>query len=155
MWLFGLFIAVPLIEIALFVVVGGWLTLWPTLALVVLSAMLGSWVIRRQGRVAGLELQRAMSEMRDPGRPLAEGAMVVLAGVLLVLPGFLTDSLGLLLLIPLVRRALLARMAARIVSVRGRAEWRDPATGDTIETEYHEVDPDRKPLPGRSGWTRP
>ena len=155
MWLFGLFIAVPLIEIALFVVVGGWLTLWPTLALVVLSAMLGSWVIRRQGRVAGLELQRAMSEMRDPGRPLAEGAMILLAGMLLVLPGFFTDTLGLLLLIPLIRRVILARMAARIVTVRSRSEWRGAPSGDTIETEYHEVDSDRQPLPGQSGWTRP
>ena len=70
MWLFGLFVAVPLIEIALFITVGGWLTLWPTLAIVVLTAVIGSWVVRRQGAAALAELQRAMSDLRDPGRPL-------------------------------------------------------------------------------------
>ncbi|MDO9525066.1 MAG: FxsA family protein [Gemmobacter sp.] len=154
MWLFGLFVALPLIEIALFVIVGGWLTLWPTLALVVLTTVLGSFVVRRQGRAAMAGLQRTMQELRQPAQPLADGAMILLAGVLLILPGFFTDSLGLLLLIPPVRSVIVRALAARVVVVRSQADWRRGGVGDAIETEYHEVKPDQKPLPGQSGWTQ-
>lgn len=175
MWLFGLFVAVPLIEIALFVTVGGWLTLWPTLAIVLLTAVVGSLILRRQGARALAEVQASVSGLRDPMRPLAEGAMILVAGLLLLTPGFFTDALGFALLVPPVRRTLLAvlaaRMSAQVVAMRrtsayrgtaGAGAWPPNRPGDTIETEYHEVGED-VPLPqdstdtgprGASGWTR-
>ncbi|TMV71216.1 FxsA family protein, partial [Thioclava sp. BHET1] len=66
MWLFAIFVLLPLIEISLFITIGSWLTLWPTLAIVLLSAVVGSALIRRQGAMTMMELRRAMEGMRDP-----------------------------------------------------------------------------------------
>ena len=95
MWLLIAFIAVPLIEIALFIQVGGAIGLWPTLALVVLTALLGTWLLRLQGTMALAELRRSFSEVEDPSEPLAHGAMILFAGALLLTPGFFTDVVGL------------------------------------------------------------
>jgi UPF0716 protein FxsA len=91
--------------------------------------------------------------MDDPLEPLAHGAVIVLAGVLLLTPGFLTDTLGLLLLVPAVRTALLRHLAGR-VKVRAAA-WGQarPAHAEVIEGEYEVYDPgprDAPPLPPRS-----
>lgn len=147
MWLVPLFIAVPLIEIALFIIVGGWLTLWPTLALVVATALAGTALIRHQGLRTLEELRGAFDRLDDPLQPLAHGAMIVLAGLLLLTPGFLTDAAGLLLLVPAVRRALLRRLAARVrVAAAGMAEGGTPwdarfAHGEVIEGEWSELRP--------------
>ena len=98
--LFLALLAVPIIEIALFIQVGGLIGLWPTLAIVLLTAMLGSQLIRAAGLGAFLALRSSISDMRDPTGPLFDGAMILLSGALLLTPGFLTDSIGLLLLIP-------------------------------------------------------
>ena len=161
MLLFALFLSIPLIEIALFILVGGWLTLWPTLALVVLTAVIGSALVRRQGLATLGRVQRSLHEMTDPATPLAHGAMILLAGVLLITPGFFTDTLGFLLLVPAVRGWLLRRIAARVVvmGTPGRAappRW-PRARDDVIDAEATEIDPDAPSLPPRrrSGWTRP
>ena len=80
MWLLALFVAVPMIEIALFIQVGGLIGLWPTLGLVLLSALVGSWLVREQGLGALADLQRSMSELRDPTEPFAHGLMILFAG---------------------------------------------------------------------------
>ncbi|MDO5614239.1 MAG: FxsA family protein, partial [Paracoccus sp. (in: a-proteobacteria)] len=85
MWLLLLFVAVPLIEIGLFIQVGGAIGLWPTLALVLAGAVLGVIVMRANALRTSYEGQRALAELRDPTRPLAHGALVMLAGALLVL----------------------------------------------------------------------
>jgi UPF0716 protein FxsA len=150
MWLFALFLSVPLIEIALFITVGGWITLWPTLGLVVLTAVIGSALVRHQGLKQLQRLADAMNTMRDPVSPMAHGLLIVLAGILLITPGFFTDALGFLLLVPLVRSAILARIAARVIVAAPRAT----AQGDEIvEGEFEEVPPARTGLPP-SGWTR-
>ena len=74
MWLFAVFLAVPLIEIALFVTVGGWIGLWPTLGIVVLTAVAGTALVRREGLRAIEELRGAFERLDDPARPLAHGA---------------------------------------------------------------------------------
>ena len=107
MWLFVIFVLVPLIEIALFIQVGGWLTLWPTLAIVVATAVAGTALVRRQGLQVLGQAQRALDELGDPLAPLAHGAMILFAGALLLTPGFLTDAVGFALLVPAVRVALL------------------------------------------------
>ena len=114
MWLLALFVAVPLIEIALFIVVGGWLTLWPTLGVVLATGMLGTLLVHRQARAVLADLRRSSQGLGNPLSPLAHGALIVMAGVLLLTPGFFTDAVGLALLIPLVRRAVIAALARRV-----------------------------------------
>merc|ERR1711974_332073 len=87
MRLFWLFLAVPIIEIALFIQVGGLIGLWPTLAIVVLTAIIGTGLMRSQGAQAWREIQSSFGEMRDPTRPLAHGVMILMAGMLLLTPG--------------------------------------------------------------------
>lgn len=166
MWLFGLVLALPIVEIALFIQVGGLIGLWPTLLLVILSAMLGSWVIRSQGRRAMADLQKAMQDLSDPARPMAHGALIVLAGILLIIPGFATDLVGLALLVPAVRDLVLRRLAARMPVTRVSVGF-PPRRDDVIDGDFVvETDPDDQPpagssgrqaLPGHnrpSGWTR-
>ncbi len=174
MWLFVLFVMIPLIEIALFIQIGGWLTLWPTLAIVVATAALGAFLARLEGARTLAQIQRALDELKDPATPLAHGAMILFAGALLLTPGFLTDAVGFALLLPPVRTALL-RLAIRR-GIVGRAQHpsaagaeaapgsgpRGPGSGpqragrvDIIEGEFEEHDsPPRTGPPGGSGWTR-
>lgn len=156
--IFLLFLAIPLIEIALFITIGGWLTLWPTLALVVVTAVIGSALVRQQGLAAIGQIQRATSELRDPTAPIAHGAMILLAGFLLITPGFFTDTLGFLLLVPPVRAALLRQIAARIVVLGTRSARPHPGFGgpprwpdaheDVIDGDATEIRPETRPLPG-------
>jgi len=96
-------LGLPLLEIATFVVVGSEIGVLWTIALVVLSSIAGSILLRVQGFGALARIRRELDAGRDPGRELAHGAMIMLAGVLLLLPGFVTDLIGLLLFIPQVR----------------------------------------------------
>ncbi|WBU63804.1 FxsA family protein [Paracoccus aerodenitrificans] len=111
-----LFILIPIIEIALFIQVGGLIGLWPTIGLVLLSAVVGMMLIRSQGRRALADLQDSFRSMRDPTRPLAHGAMILFSGALMLTPGFFTDTVGLLLLIPAVRDWIM-RLAGRRMTV--------------------------------------
>lgn len=157
MWLVLIFIVVPLIEIGLFIQVGGLIGLWPTLAIILGMAFLGSWLLRREGARAFLDLRQSMTERRDPSETMAHGALILFAGVLLITPGFFTDAVGLALLIRPVRNLAIGaiRRRFRIVSVGGAAAGgaRSGADGDIIDAEY--TDLDGKPLGGPpSGWTR-
>ena len=130
--LFILFILVPVIEIALFIQVGGLIGLWPTIGLVLLSAFLGMTLIRSQGRRALSDLQQSFQTLGDPTRPLAHGAMILLAGALLLTPGFFTDTIGLLLLIPGVRDWLMRRAGRHVTVTRqgfGFDSAREPRHG--------------------------
>lgn len=105
-WLFAGFVIVPVVEIVLFYYVGSAIGIWPTLALVVLTAFVGSWLVSRQGRATWVEFQRQIAAGEPPTRTIVHGAMILVAGALLLTPGFLTDVVGLLLLVPGVREAL-------------------------------------------------
>lgn len=107
------FIAVPLAEIWLFVVIGGRIGLAPTLLVVVATAVVGSSLVVRQGRGTWEDLIDDLAVGRFPGRTLAHGAMILVAGALLLTPGFLTDAVGFLLLVPAVRESLRRRLARR------------------------------------------
>jgi UPF0716 protein FxsA len=155
LWLFLVFVALPIVEIALFVVIGGEIGVLWTLTLVVLAAAVGLAVIRAQGVNALGRLQESVDRGADPVGPIADAALKVVAGLLLIVPGFLTDALGILLLLPPVRRALIAHGAGR-VTVRAADYARTRRPPETIEVDYEIVgeDPARRP-PGASGWTRP
>jgi UPF0716 protein FxsA len=164
--IFLLLVAVPIIEIALFIQVGGWLGLWPTLGIVILTAIIGTVLLRAQGLATLGELQRRLSTGEDPSATLAHGAMILVAGVLLLTPGFFTDGVGFLLLTPLVRAAAIRFARARMARVdpgmggpAGPGYGHSPKTGpETVDGEYEIVDPDdgapgggRR---GKSGWVQ-
>lgn len=159
MWLLIAFIAVPMIEIALFIQVGGLLGLWPTLLIVLLTAICGSYLVRHQGLREMGNLQRSFSELNDPTEPLANGAMILFAGALLLTPGFFTDALGLSLLIPQVRQSVFRWAKSRVNIQRfemgGQAEPARSRPDDrVIDGDFEEVQPE-KTRPGTpSGWTR-
>jgi UPF0716 protein FxsA len=117
-WLFAGFVIVPVIEIVLFYFVGTSIGIWPTLALVILTAFIGSWLVSRQGRATWMEFRRELSAGEVPTRTIVHGAMILVAGALLLTPGFLTDVVGLMLLVPAVREALRRWGVGRI-----RSRW--------------------------------
>lgn len=151
------FLLLPIVEIALFIQVGHLIGVLPTIALVILAAVAGVAVMRRQGLAALADAQRSLQELRDPSRPMAHGALVLLAGGLLVLPGFLTDAAGLILLIPAVRAWLIDRVKGRVARhpSAAAAAWTRPRQ-PVIDAEYVVID-EAPPSPGPrspSGWTR-
>ena len=156
MWLFVLFVTVPLIEIALFIQVGGWIGLWPTLGIVVLTAILGTWLVRQQGAHAIRRLRGTINELRDPTEPLAHGAMILFAGALLLTPGFFTDAVGFALLLPPIRGAAF-RWLKRRVKVQQFRYGNRPGSApnpDIIDAEYTELRERKRPTHEPSGWTR-
>ncbi len=166
MWLLAAFIGVPLIEIALFIQVGGLLGLWPTLLIVVLTAMAGTALVRSQGMAALGNIQRSLDRFDNPGAPLAHGALILVSGVLLLTPGFFTDAIGFALLVPAVRDRVIAVLRKRITvhavhtgTATPGANTRPgrPGRPGIIDGEFQEIDPDSIP-PRRgdapSGWSR-
>lgn len=158
MWLLIAFLAVPMIEIGLFIQVGGIIGLWWTLAIVLVTAVAGSFLVRMQGALALAQLRGALGELRDPTEPIAHGALILFAGALLLTPGFFTDTVGVLLLIPPVRAAVLRYLAARVrverFTVGGMPPRREPHRPDVIDGEFHEIDSERPISDRPSGWTR-
>lgn len=157
MWLLIAFIAVPMIEIALFIKVGGFIGLWPTLGIVIATAVIGSVLVRMQGALALAQLRSSLQELRDPTEPIAHGALILLAGALLVTPGFFTDTLGLLLLVPPVRAAVLRYLARKVRVERftvGPTPRREPHRPDVIDGDFVELDPDEEKPRRPSGWTQ-
>lgn len=149
MWLLIAFIAVPLIEIGLFIQVGGAIGLWPTLLIVLVTALLGTFLVRTQGALALGQLRSSFSDMRDPTEPLVHGAMILFAGALLLTPGFFTDALGFALLIPAVRSAAYRNIRARVniqsfgtpggAANHSGGPARSADQGDVIDAEYQEI----------------
>lgn len=91
---------VPLMEIAAFVLIGGQIGVWATLAMVVVTAIIGSFLLRWQGVSLLRRIQGEMAAQRLPAKDLVRGAMLVIAGILLLTPGFVTDTIGFLLFVP-------------------------------------------------------
>lgn len=159
MWLFVLFLAIPLIEIALFIQIGGIIGLWPTLAIVIITAFAGTWLMKTQGLMAMNNLRNSFSELRDPTEPLAHGAMILVAGALLLTPGFFTDATGFLLLIPPVRSAVYKYIRSRVkvqsFDMGGRPQNPHQSSDTITDVEYEEVTPtETSGKPGDSGWTK-
>lgn len=168
MWLFLAFLAVPLIEIALFIQVGGLIGLWPTLGIVILTAIIGTSLMRSQGAAAMNNLRGSFSRLDDPTEPLAHGAMILLAGALLLTPGFFTDAVGFALLTPPFRAMVLAWARKRVnVQTFQMGSQTDPfakrphgpAPGadqraDVVDADYTEVEPPKHPTHTPSGWTK-
>ncbi len=162
--LFLLFIAIPLIEITLFIQLGGLIGLGWTLFIVVATAILGAAMVRSQGAMAMERLRRSMADLDDPSEPLAHGAMILFSGALLLTPGFFTDAVGFALLVPRIRQALFgwARKRLRVQSFQmgpGGAPDRGPGNrrpprDRVVDAEFEDIPPDQPPRDEGSGWTR-
>ena len=158
---------IPLLEIAAFVIIGGQIGVFATLALVVVTAIIGSILLRIQGFGLINRIQTEMNARRVPARELVHGVMLLVAGVLLLTPGFVTDAAGFLLFVPPVRDAVWSFVRNRIQVVSttstgfssqpGREGGTATGSGSTIDldaddfardpdptTPWGEDEPDRK-----------
>jgi UPF0716 protein FxsA len=114
--LFVAFVVVPLVEIYVLIQVGQVIGAWWTILLLILDSLLGSWLIKREGGRAWQALRTALETGRMPARELADGALILVGGTLMLSPGFVTDALGIVLILPFTRpaaRRLLTRVVAR------------------------------------------
>jgi UPF0716 protein FxsA len=158
--LVALFIVVPIIEIYAIIQIGSLIGVWPTVALLIADAVLGSLLLRHQGRGAWRRFNAALAERRFPGREVADGLLIAVGGTLLLTPGFVTDIFGAILLIPPTRaivRRLMRGYAARrflIMGMPGPAGRAGPAGPATSSRHYdydgtaEEIDADDPRLPG-------
>ena len=137
------FIVVPLAEIYVLIQVGQVIGVWWTILLLIADSVLGTWLIRREGGRAWRALQTALSSGRMPARELADGALILIGGTLMLAPGFVTDAVGILLILPLTRpvaRRLLTTVVARRLVVVPSSSRRPPGEGPVVPGEV--VDPE-------------
>ncbi|EEX94998.1 phage T7 F exclusion suppressor FxsA [Vibrio orientalis CIP 102891 = ATCC 33934] len=137
-----LFIFVPIIEIGLFIQVGGFLGLWPTIALVLITAFVGASLVRSQGLQTLMSVQNRLQQGELPAQQIFEGVMLAVAGVLLLTPGFMTDALGMLVLLP-APRAMIAKylMSKMVVKSMGSNGFHGSFQGDQFGQSPFEQDP--------------
>ncbi|MGY3685279.1 FxsA family protein [Vibrio coralliilyticus] len=155
-----MFIFVPIIEIGLFISVGGYLGLWPTIALVLITAFVGASLVRSQGLQTLMSVQNRLQQGELPAQQILEGVMLAVSGVLLLTPGFMTDALGMLVLLPAPRAAMAKYLMSKMTvqSVGGGFQGgfgsgnfqqgpfeqdpfnQQPKDGNTFEGEYERKD---------------
>jgi UPF0716 protein FxsA len=138
-----LFIVVPLAELYVIVRVGGTIGVLPTIGILLVDSLVGAALLRAQGSVAWRRFNQVLAEGRWPGREVADGALVLVGGTLLITPGFITDAVGLSLLLPPSRAAIRGGLA-RILGRRLQAGQRVFVWG------AGRVPPSQR-QPGRSG----
>ena len=139
------FLFLPLVEIALFIAVGRAIGLLPTLALVILAAIAGGMVLRQQGLGVISRLRNNVSAGTIPGRTMFDAMLIGAAAVLLVLPGFLSDIVALLLLVPPVRGWIFKALAGRVRVVETTTSYRrydapGAETSNWRDTEIKAID---------------
>ncbi len=154
-----LFLAVPLTEIAVFILVGSQIGVLPTILFVLLTAVAGATLLRIQGFGVLSRIRSQLDAGRLPGRDLGNAAMILAAGVLLLTPGFVTDTIGLMLFIPPVRDSIWRFLASRVTIVTGVGGSRGQPGGKAGRDGVVDLDPDeftvREPgvrKPGDSPW---
>lgn len=136
------FIVVPLVEIYVLIQVGQVIGVWWTILLLVADSVLGTWLIRREGGRAWRALQTALSTGRMPAKELADGALILVGGTLMLAPGFVTDGIGVLLILPLTRpvaRRVLTTVVARRLVIVPPGSRKPPGDGPVVPGEV--VDP--------------
>lgn len=136
--LLALFVMIPIVEIYLLIKVGGLIGAWPTVGLVLLTAVAGAALLRHQGFATLARAQATLARGEIPAIEMLEGVVVLVGGALLLTPGFFTDTLGLLCLIPSLRRRLVLWVIRRGVVVS--PPRRDQRGSRTLEGEYWKDD---------------
>lgn len=157
-WLVALvFVGVPLLEIYLLVQLGQVVGAWWTIAILLAAGILGSYLVKREGSRAWRALRSALASGRMPATELADGALVLVGGTLLVTPGFATDAVGLFCILPFTRpvaRRVLARVIGRRLVVRavmdpGMGRREGPPTGPRADQGRRRGVPPSGPRPGQ------
>ncbi|MGB0920333.1 MAG: FxsA family protein [Alphaproteobacteria bacterium] len=138
--LFALFIGVPVAEIGLFIEVGGWIGLWPTLVTVILTALIGTALLRAQGFSVMTRAQEALNRGEVPVDEGVHGVFLLVAGLLLLTPGFLTDAIGFALFIPPLRLAI-GRKIWQAIQNSPNFQMHSNFDG-SFDTSWQEVEPD-------------
>lgn len=138
------FIVLPILEITLLIRVGSVIGVLPTIALVIGTAAAGAWLLRREGLGVLARVRAALDAGQMPARELLDGAAILIGGVLLLTPGFITDALGLFCLLPATRRLLIDLLARQVTVVaaggfRGQA-GRQARGSRTIDGEFRRED---------------
>ena len=152
--LVALFIVVPIVELYVIIQIGSLIGVWPTIALLIADALLGSLLLRHQGRDAWRRFNTALAERRFPGREVADGLLIAVGGTLLLTPGFVTDIFGLIFLIPptraIVRRLLRGYMGRRfiVVGAPGPTGAGPSRQAYDFDATAEEVDAEDPRLPG-------
>jgi UPF0716 protein FxsA len=143
-----LFIVVPLLELYVILAVGDAIGWWQTILLLALDSVLGSMLLRAQGRAVWRRFNETMAAGRVPHKELQDGIAVIFGGALLLTPGFLSDILGVLLLLPptraLILRLVMRRLSKRIETRVVSSGTRTPRQGADVEgsaTEYPPAEP--------------
>jgi len=149
--LVALFIAVPIAELAVIIRVGESIGVWWTIAILVVDSILGSLLMRSQGRAAWRRFNATLQGGRAPAREVADGVLVIFGGALLLTPGFLTDIFGLLFLLPPTRaviRRVFLRQALRRMTVSMTAGPRPPRRAGQRDDDLEGTAVDAEPRPG-------
>jgi len=145
-----LFIVVPIAELYVIIQVGQAIGVWPTLALLLADALLGSFLLKHQGRGAWRRFNEALAQRRFPGKEVVDGLLIVIGGTLLLAPGFLTDIVGLFFLIPPTRaiaRRLLRRFTVGRFVVVGMPGGRGPGPGPAGASRDYDYDATAEEVP--------
>lgn len=157
MWLFFILVLVPIIEIGLFIQVGGFIGLWPTLAIVIATAFAGTLLLRAQGTATLGKLQTELKSGQNPANSIAHGALILISGIVLLTPGFFTDAIGILLLLPPIRVLVIAwgkkNMVNATIYTHGMGND-TPRNPDIMEGEFTVEEPNENTSKGDSGWTK-
>ena len=138
---FLLVLIIPFVEIYLLLKVGGIIGAFPTIFLVVFTAVLGTWLLRQQGFATFQRLQANLAQGTIPAYEMIEGPIILVGGILLLTPGFITDLLGLACLIPPLRRKIAQYIIENyLVQTGGQFQWGKPKDKDVLEGEYRKED---------------
>lgn len=139
----ALFIGIPVLELYLLIQVGGQIGAFPTVFLTIATAMTGIWLVRRQGVSVLFRVREVLDRGETPALEMLEGTLLLVAGLALLLPGFATDTLGFVLLVPVVRRVIV-RYAVRRVRVNDTVvvtQYRSEESGrSSIEGDWKRLD---------------
>ncbi len=160
-----LFLAIPAAEIYLFIEVGGQIGTWPTITMIFGTAVIGGAILRYQGRQMIERAREQVARREMPVAEIAQGAVLVVAALLLLTPGFITDAFGALLLIPVLRRLVLGLLLLAIrARLRDKTRPAGPgggaATGKVIDGEFEDISSSQGPddsqdQPGQPGGQPP
>lgn len=158
--LFILFVAMPFIELALLIYLGQQLGFWPTIAIVLVTALIGAFVLQQQGLQTMRRISQSMASGEPPIEPVVDGFFLAIAGAFLLTPGVVTDAIGLSLLIPPVRRTLARWGFARVLrngsfTVRTFRTGGQADTGGVDPRQQTDREPPRRPASSSSQQRRP
>ena len=147
------FILVPIVEIMVFIEIGGWIGLWPTIAIVILTAVAGTALLRQQGLAVLVRFREATARGELPVMEIFTGLCLLVAGALLLTPGFVTDILGFSLFVPLFRN-LVAQAVWELMNRKGVLSMHVPNNdqgGTIIDGEFEKMDDNHPRGAGRPG----